>query len=70
MDTKPGQRKLWHSLVEGGIRAAIERGEPFTERVLTSVGIHSLSLHRERAFEYANKMLDAHRKATTQEAQP
>jgi hypothetical protein len=70
-DTKPGHRKLWHDLVERGVRAAVERGEPFAiEKVLNSVGILQWSLYRAQAFEYANKMLDAHRKATTQEAQP
>jgi hypothetical protein len=69
-DTKPSHRKLWHDLVDRAVQTAMASGTPFTvERVLDSVGIHSLSLHRERAFEYANKMLDAHRKATTQEAQ-
>jgi hypothetical protein len=70
-DAKPGPRRLWHSLVENGIATAIPSGTPFTvERVLDSVGIHSLSLHRERAFEYANKMLAAHTKAATTNPRP
>ncbi|WP_035348086.1 hypothetical protein [Edaphobacter aggregans] len=70
-DTKPGSRKLWHDLVERAIRTAIDRGEPFEiEKVLNSVGILHWSLYRAEAFAYANKLLDAHRKATTQEAQP
>ncbi len=68
-DTKPGHRKLWHDLVERGLRAAIERGEPFEiEKVLNSVGILHWSPYRTQALEYATKMLDAHRKASTQEA--
>jgi hypothetical protein len=65
-DARPSHRKLWHDLVERAVRAAIERGEPFTvERVLNSVGIHSLSLHRSMAHEYATKMVAAHNKAAT-----
>jgi hypothetical protein len=65
-DTKPSHRKLWHDLVDRAVHTAIASGTPFTvERVLDSVGIHSLSLHRERAVEYATKMLDAHTKAAT-----
>jgi hypothetical protein len=58
------QRKLCHALIDSGLATAIASGKPFTiERVLDSIGIHSLSLHRAQAFEYATKMLDAHRKA-------
>jgi hypothetical protein len=60
------QRKMWHALVERAVETAIASGTPFTvERVLDSIGIHSLSLHRELAVVYANKMLDTHTKAAT-----
>jgi hypothetical protein len=67
-DTKPGHRKLWHNLVERAVQTAIERGQPFTiEKVLDSVGILHWSPYRTQAFEHATKMLDAQRKASTQE---
>ena len=44
------QRKLWHALIDRGLATAIASGEPFTvERVLDSVGIHSLTLHHSIA---------------------
>jgi hypothetical protein len=55
-DAKPGHRKLWHDLVERGIRAAIERGEPFEiENVLNRVGILHGPLYRTQALEYAKQ---------------
>ena len=67
-DPRPGHRKLWHDLVERGIRAATASGKPFTiEKMLDSVGILSWAPSRGQAFIYANKMLNPDQKSNPDE---
>jgi hypothetical protein len=53
-------RKVWHSLVEIGVRAAMQRGGAVdVDKLLNSVGLFSWAPHRTQAHEYAMKLLDA-----------
>ncbi|MBB5330591.1 hypothetical protein, partial [Tunturiibacter gelidoferens] len=51
-------RKPWHALVEKAVRAAQDRGVPFTvEQMLNGVGLFSWTLDREQAVVYAEKLI-------------
>lgn len=60
------QRRVWHSLVDGAVAAAISnRRLLHAEKLLDSVGIFAWAPNRPAALEYANKQLCAHTKAAT-----
>jgi predicted N-formylglutamate amidohydrolase len=58
MTPPSNEHKPWHASVEKALRAAQDRGEPFTiESVLNGVGLFSWTLDREQAVVFANKLL-------------
>jgi hypothetical protein len=58
------QRRVWHSLVDSAIDAAIINHRPLhAEKLLDSVGLFSWTTNRPAALIYANKQLCAHTKA-------
>jgi hypothetical protein len=60
------QRRVWHSLVDSAIDAAITNHRPLhAEQLLDSVGLFSWTTNRPAALIYANKQLCAHTKAAT-----
>ncbi|HMF50548.1 MAG TPA: hypothetical protein VK603_17980 [Candidatus Saccharimonadales bacterium] len=56
---QPGNRKLWHALVDKGLTVAIASGQPFTVgRVLDSVGILGWAPFRSQVEAYATAEMD------------
>jgi hypothetical protein len=59
MTTPPNnERRVWHSLVDDAIAAAIANHRPLhAERLLDSVGLFTWATSRPEALRYANKMI-------------